>query len=78
MLYAKCTGAKIQSIVSLKKPKRRNSMKKHEVMLFTKITSLMLNQLQFPDSDTNFSNTKLPERERFRTPISITASLSVI
>ena len=77
MLYAKCTGTKIQSIVSLKKSKAvTNSVKKHEIMLFTKIVSSMLKQLQFLDSDTNFSNAELPERgRRFHPPVSLTPGL---
>lgn len=80
MLSVKCPGAKIQSIVSLEKSKGvRNSVKKHEVILFTRIISLMLNQLQFLESGINFSNAKLPERGRkSHPPISLTTSLSMI
>lgn len=61
MLNIKSAGTKIQSIVPLKELNGiRNSLTKDEAMLFDKIILLMLNQLQFLDSEINFSNIKLP------------------
>lgn len=48
MVHAKCVGTKIQSNVPLKESKGiRNSLKKHVAVLLSKITSLLLNHLQF-------------------------------